>query len=138
MSPARGGFYVRGILRQGSNHMEEEKKSEELGPTPEEMVKLRETHGERLNLFTYRELGQAIVAKPVNRAEAKRWEAQSSDPAKRPAAIENLVKALVVWPDADGLKQQFEDFPFIVTTWCGKILRAGGLGAVEDVEKKAL
>ena len=78
----------------------------------------------------------AVIVKPVNRGTYKRFRVQSQDPKGRDLAVENLVRACVLWPAKDELDAQVERYPAIFETWCSQLLESAGLSA--EAEKKVL
>ncbi len=103
-------------------------------PTAELIAELEAKNG-TVHVFLHNDLEQAVVVKQCDRATYKRFRMQTGDPAKRPAATENLVTSLIVWPAGDELQKQFDRFPALIDNWANEILEQAGLSG--DVEKKA-
>lgn len=106
------------------------------GPTPVELAELKTKHPE-LSIVGHPKLKQAVALIPVDRGSFKRFRAQATEPMKRAAATENLVKSCVVWPDKAGLDAQLERYPALVEVWGNELLEMAGIIDSADLEKKA-
>jgi hypothetical protein len=103
-------------------------------PSEEQVSELKTKHGGGLHLIEHEE--HAVVVKMPSVGEAKRFRAATADDAKKPAALEVLLRACVVWPDTSGLDAMMAEKPFLVETFGGGLLELAG--AAKSPSKKAL
>lgn len=104
-----------------------------MKPNENEVSELKAKHG-ALHLLEHEE--HAVVVKMPSVGDAKRFRAATSDEAKKPQALEVLLRSCVVWPDAAGLEAMLSERPFLVETFGGGLLELAG--AAKSPAKKAL
>lgn len=105
-----------------------------MKPSEKDVEELKGKHGAGLHQLEHEE--HAVIVKVPSSGDAKRFRAATSDDAKKPHALEQLLRSCVVWPDAAGLSAMLEERPFLVETFGGGLLEVAG--AAKSPSKKAL
>lgn len=105
--------------------------------TDAQLLELQQKHGRvtRLSKLDATLEGEHFCyVRGVRRAEFRAWNAGVSSEAKKVTAYENLVKQVVVHPDAAAIDEHFEKFPALAINFGTLVLELAGGG---DGEKKA-
>jgi hypothetical protein len=93
---------------------------------------LKSQHGD-IHLLTSRD--HEVIVRVPKEVEYKRFRAQSNDPNKRDIATEALVKAVVVWPEADAFTAMLKAHPALCEEFAEPVLELVGLVG-EAIAKK--
>jgi hypothetical protein len=93
---------------------------------------LKAQHGELFVIET--DDGEALAFRRPTRAEYKRFKANALDEQKRMDADEQLVRAVTIYPDAEGFAALLDRKPALATSMAGEVLKVAG--AVQGLEAK--
>ena len=77
---------------------------------------------------------QVLIRKP-RPGEYKRWRRDSMDAARRADALEDLLRAITVAPDAAGLAALLEERPGLAEEFAGAMLELVGITGRADAKK---
>ncbi len=91
----------------------------------------------RVRLILHDDVELSCLAKPPSREALKRFFATNDDPSRRLGAFENLCIDSVVWPAADVLRQQFEQFAGLPLAYGDQLLSMTGISKGGAATKKA-